>query len=256
MTVKEVKSIKKSCFVIAPIGEAKSSARNRSDKILKHIIKPIVMEAGYAVKRADEIDHPGMITAQIINHIINDDLVIADLTDHNPNVFYELALRHAIRKPIIHLIQNDQKLPFDISDSRTIFVDHTDLDSVEECRQNMQKQIASLEKNPEQIDSPISHAIDLQRVMQKDNNDSVNTADLLVLMKDLKSDIQELNQKYEMVDVKLRKGDLERRYSYEQEFRDSQDAVRKAAKEIIRSNFYISSKNKQKANASITDDDI
>ena len=113
MTTTKTKEImtssNKRCFVIAPIGEASTPTRERSDKILKHIIKPVVQAAGYIVKRADEIDHPGMITSQIIAHIINDDLVIADLTDQNPNVFYELAIRHAIHKPFIHLSQNNQK---------------------------------------------------------------------------------------------------------------------------------------------------
>jgi len=52
------------------------------------------------VIRADKISEPGIITTQIIGHIVDAELVIADLTDKNPNVFYELAIRHAIRNPI------------------------------------------------------------------------------------------------------------------------------------------------------------
>lgn len=186
------KSKSKKCFVIAPIGEAGSPTRKRSDKIFNHIIQPIVEDAGYSAERADKMNHPGMITNQIIDHIMNVDLVIADLTDHNPNVFYELAIRHAVHKPIIQLIQDNQKLPFDISDSRTIFVDHTDLDSVYDCKENLKKQIISLEENPEKIESPISHAIDIQKVMQKNNSDSFDINDLFVLFKELRSDIQEI----------------------------------------------------------------
>jgi len=87
---------KKSCFVIAPIGQEESETRNRSDLVLKHIIKPAAEECGYKAVRADEISEPGIITTQVIQRLIDDDLVIADLTERNPNVFYELAIRHAI----------------------------------------------------------------------------------------------------------------------------------------------------------------
>ena len=87
---------KKSCFVIAPIGEAESDTRKRSDQVLRHIIRPAVEVCGYQAIRADEIDKPGVITSQVIQHVVGDPLVVADLTETNPNVFYELAIRHAI----------------------------------------------------------------------------------------------------------------------------------------------------------------
>jgi len=93
------------CFIIAPIREEDSEQRIRSDKVLKHIIKPAVEKYELRAIRADHISSPGMITSQIIQHILKDRIVIADLTDHNPNVFYELALRHAFRKPVIQIIQ-------------------------------------------------------------------------------------------------------------------------------------------------------
>ena len=49
-------------------------------------------EIGYEAVRADEIAEPGSITSQIMQRIFDDDLVVADLTDHNPNVFYELSV--------------------------------------------------------------------------------------------------------------------------------------------------------------------
>lgn len=117
----------KNCFVIAPIGELDSDTRKRSDQILKHIIKPAVSSCGYKAIRADEIDKPGIITSQVIQRVVNDPLVIADLTERNPNVFYELAIRHAIRKPLVQLIQKGERIPFDVAGTRTIQVDHTDL---------------------------------------------------------------------------------------------------------------------------------
>ena len=79
----------KSCFVIAPIGEPESETRKRSDQILKHVISPAAIECGYSTTRADQISEPGMITSQVIQHVVDDPLVVADLTERNPNVFYE-----------------------------------------------------------------------------------------------------------------------------------------------------------------------
>jgi hypothetical protein len=56
--------------------------------------------------------------------------VIADLSFHNPNVFYELALRHAVRKPIVQISRTADRLPFDIGQFRTIVVDTTDIYSL------------------------------------------------------------------------------------------------------------------------------
>jgi hypothetical protein len=87
------------CFVIAPIGKDRTDTRKRSDQILKHVIASVGGECGFDAIRADNISEAGMITTQVINHIVNDPLVVADLTGSNANVFYELAVRHAIRSP-------------------------------------------------------------------------------------------------------------------------------------------------------------
>lgn len=99
---------KKICFVISPIGEEGSEVRERSDQILKHIITSSVEQLGYTIIRADKIAEPGIITTQIIEHIVDAKLVIADFTDKNPNVFYELAIRHAIRKPLVQMIKKEK----------------------------------------------------------------------------------------------------------------------------------------------------
>ena len=110
----------KICFVISPIGEPSSSTRRKSDQVLRHIIRPAV-EPAYRAVRADEIAEPGLITSQIMQHVIEDDLVISDLTDLNPNVLYELAVRHAILKPFVQIITKGQTIPFDVSGIRTVF---------------------------------------------------------------------------------------------------------------------------------------
>src|SRR5512141_2762895 len=103
--MKTNKKIHKSCFYISPIGDPHSLVRKRSDKMEKFVIKEVTEKLGYKTIRADKLSQPGIITAQIIDHLLNDSLVIADLSDHSPNVYYELAIRHMIGKPYIHLIE-------------------------------------------------------------------------------------------------------------------------------------------------------
>src|SRR4051812_21831551 len=126
-----IESSGKICFVIAPIGDSGTEIRIRSDKVLKHIIAPAATECGYKSLRADHISEPGIITSQVIQHLVEDPLVIADLTGPNANVFYELAVRHAVRMPVVQIIDAAESIPFDVASSRTIRFDYRDLDSAE-----------------------------------------------------------------------------------------------------------------------------
>jgi hypothetical protein len=145
MTTPGPEKPKKSCFVIAPIGPTGSDTRKRSDKVLKHIFRR-ALEEKYEVTRADEIDEAGMITSQILRAVQDSDLVVADLTETNPNVFYELAVRHAIEKAIIHVIDPRlSKIPFDIAGFRTIEFDITDPDSIDLAVGKLRKQAEQAE---------------------------------------------------------------------------------------------------------------
>lgn len=176
----------KQCFFIAPIGDEGTDIRERSDKILDHLIRPAVEPYGYTALRADEIDRPGIITSQVIQAIVDSDLVIADLTNHNPNVFYELAIRHVIRKPFIHIIENDQEIPFDVSVQRAIQIDLKDFATANVARKAIESQIQSLEDDPSNTDNPISLALDLQRALRTEGSEQRLFATLLPAITDLR----------------------------------------------------------------------
>ena len=189
-------SEKKKCFVITPIGEDGSETRRRADQILRHVITPAAEACGFETVRADQIAEPGLITTQIIQHIIDDPLVIADLTGSNPNVFYELAVRHAIRKPLVQIIQKNEKIPFDVAGMRTIPVDHKDLDSVQEAKIEIEKQIkAVLKKKPDEIDSPISVSVELQALKHSENPEERSIAEFVSAISDLRTDIASIEKR-------------------------------------------------------------
>ncbi len=135
----------KKCFVISPIGDEGSEIRKRSDQLFKHVIKPICEENGLEVTRLDQINTTGSITVDLIEQIKTSGLVIADLTGHNPNVFYEVGYRTALSLPIVHLKQKDEMLPFDVTTIRTYDYDLSDLDSVDVLKQKLNDIISRIE---------------------------------------------------------------------------------------------------------------
>lgn len=97
------------------------------DQLYNEVIKPICERKNIRLKRADEETGATPILTDIINSIRTANIIIADITPDNPNVFYELGYAHAIGKNVILLCDAAlrQKLPFDISGYRTIFYDNT-----------------------------------------------------------------------------------------------------------------------------------
>jgi hypothetical protein len=118
------------CFFVSPIGTADSEHRRHADLVMGSLVEPAITSLDLRLVRADLISQPGVISSQIIDHIVRAPLVIADLSFGNPNVFYELALRHATRRPVVQLIRSADPLPFDVGQFRTVVIDMTDIYSL------------------------------------------------------------------------------------------------------------------------------
>lgn len=154
---KSTKTKLKKCFIITPIGSENSEIRRQIDGVIDACIIPTLTD--FEVFVSHRIWTTGSINNQIINHIYKDDLVIANLTSLNPNVMYELAFRHAIRKPIIVIKNKNDKqdLPFDIKEDRTIFYTD-DMRGTIELTENLRKYLKEIDYK-KQTDNPISRAI-------------------------------------------------------------------------------------------------
>jgi hypothetical protein len=187
----------KECFVIAPIGEEGTDVRLRSDQVFTHIISPPARECGYIPLRADHISKPGVITTQVIRHVIDNDLVIADLTGPNPNVFYELSLRHALKKPVVQIIDITEDIPFDVASNRTVRFNYRDLDSAERARKEIAEQIKAVESDPTAVDNPISFAFVLQSLGQVDNPLAKSNQEIITMLQDIRGMTVELNREHQ-----------------------------------------------------------
>lgn len=130
----------KKCFVITPIGEEGSQDRRSTDGIIKCAVAPVLEFLGYEVVVPHEIDEPGSITRHIIEHLLYSDIVIANLTGLNPNVMYELAVRHGANKPVVTIAEQGTRLPFDVASDRVVFFNNDPL-GVHELKQTLQRAV-------------------------------------------------------------------------------------------------------------------
>jgi hypothetical protein len=95
------------------------------EHLFKDVIKPIANDCDIDAEKADDILGPGMIISDIIRRLQEADIVIADVTAENANVYYELGYAHALAKPTILLAEKGKALPFDISGFRTLFYENS-----------------------------------------------------------------------------------------------------------------------------------
>lgn len=134
----------KKCFVVCPIGDEGTDIRKSSDQLFNYILKPICDECDFECIRVDKINDNDSITETILDYLKNSDLVIADLSSHNPNAFFELGYRNALNKPIIQMIKDSEDLPFDVKTIRTINYKLDDLDYVAQTKNRLKQTIENL----------------------------------------------------------------------------------------------------------------
>jgi hypothetical protein len=127
-------------FVVMQFGEP-------FDALYSQVIKPVVIERGLQVYRVDEVYRPGIILQDITSGIIEAEVVIAEITPPNPNVFYELGFSHAVGKPTILLAERGKELPFDIKGFRCIFYDNT-IKGKKDVEDNLRRHLISILQEP------------------------------------------------------------------------------------------------------------
>ena len=116
--------IVKDIFIAMPFGVKQAKAKRYKidfDRVYDKAIRPATEELGLQIIRADEEQDGGIIHALMIERLICTDIVIVDITNENPNVYYELGIRHCARPySTILIYDKNTRLPFDIQPLRAI----------------------------------------------------------------------------------------------------------------------------------------
>lgn len=146
-------STQKTCFIITPIGSDGSIIRRAANGLIDSVISPVMKELDFRMIVPHKLADPGSITVQVVNHIVDDDMVIANLTGLRPNVMYELALRHSAMKPVVIMAELGTVLPFDISHDRVVFFTN-DMAGVMKARKDLQNHV-KMASSGKQPDNPI-----------------------------------------------------------------------------------------------------
>lgn len=151
------------CFVVMGFGKKTDYQSGRVldlDKSYKNIIKPAAQAAGYDCVRADEIQHAGNINVPMYQQLLNADVVVADVSTYNPNAFYELGVRHALKpRTTITIAEDKLVFPFDIGQIAIRKYHHMgegiDYDEVERMKADLTEAIKTVGANATAIDSPV-----------------------------------------------------------------------------------------------------
>jgi nucleoside 2-deoxyribosyltransferase len=120
----------KKCFVAMPITTPASYADDLRDAdhfahVLTHLFTPALEQAGYVVIPPKMLG-TALIHAEIIRHLEQADLVLADLSNHNPNVFFELGIRTSLDRPVV-LVKDARTamVPFDLGTINVLTYDES-----------------------------------------------------------------------------------------------------------------------------------
>ncbi len=119
------------------------------DSYYPAIFKPALESLGYTVARADDLFSPRPIMLDIQKALLGADLILCEMSEKNPNVFYELGLSHAIGKPVILISQKKEDIPFDLRHIRVILYDYSAAGWEERLRDDIKAAALTVEKSDE-----------------------------------------------------------------------------------------------------------
>lgn len=160
-----------------PFGSASPEQKKRFDGVYRGIIVPAVQDAGYEAIREDISATPGSIPKSIIKKLAEAEMVIADLSGINPNVFYELGIRHVLSKSgTVLIINKGETIPFDNASHRVIQYTN-ELADLDDIHQQIVTAIVNRENNIDNADNIVHDTfpqlpIDYKKYFDKDAQSS------------------------------------------------------------------------------------
>jgi len=226
------------CFVIMPFSGTPNPRHDATywDKLYHNFIKPAVEDVGYVCERS--VASPGNIVGNIIGDLFGSNIVLAILTDFNPNVLYELGVRHSLAHGTIMALERGQTIPFDLANYGLVLYSDIDRDHfARELRNHIQK----LHRQPGP-DSPVAEHLRLKVGLSRTTLDvadsPLNTAgaldlaeeDILIIGQNLYGLATDKQEQDKVMSMLLQKTNLKIRIAYADSSNENQT---KALAEII-----------------------
>jgi hypothetical protein len=139
----------KKCFVLIPFADD-------FEEIFQHAIKAAAEEKGYICERMKEITGPINIVNEIVGNIFDADLIVADLSGQNANVYYELGVAHSVPPPnkSIMIAAKDDEIPFDIAIYQVLKYERG-YEGILRLRKGIAEQIEFIENQPQNTTNPV-----------------------------------------------------------------------------------------------------
>ncbi len=183
---------RKRCFVIMPISETKSCTEEEWTHIFDQMIKPAVTgsKLGFTCDRVKPMT--GNLIKDILNELNTADVVIADLTDRNPNVFYELGVRHTLRNRTILVAQNEDDIPSDLQ-SYWVVIYEKGLAGVENFKRKIREILKGMRDNPEKADSPVFDFLIAKNITLLSQEKSATVKKLTALLSELSYNLKQID---------------------------------------------------------------
>lgn len=182
------------CFFIGPMGEPGTPERKRFETVAHTLVEPAARRAGLSFVSAASLHTPGEVFPQVIGHLQRAAVVVADLTDRNPNVYYELALCHASSRPVVALLEAGQQLPFNIHGTATIFYNLKNVELHWQAAEELERQVRTAVAPGFVAQSPVTLALDFEQVAHSDTPQKDLLESILTQVVQLQSVVRELGR--------------------------------------------------------------
>jgi hypothetical protein len=179
------------CFVVSTIGETGSKERDAADLVLDYLIKP-ALEDKYVVSRGDGDLNPGAITPQILESLLEADLVVADLSGYNPNVYYEVAIAHGYDRPTVHLQIAPEHPAFDLKDMRLVRYVMTNPRELASAVERLRDYAAFAATNPTKVRTPLSGAKQFLQIEESDDPIAQSNMEIIDQVRSLRTEVRRM----------------------------------------------------------------
>nr|QNO55213.1 hypothetical protein MHJDHPNH_00015 [Methanosarcinales archaeon ANME-1 ERB7] len=198
-----VKVKKKLCFVIMPFSATKRCTTEEWTAIFENLHKPAIIGSRLGYKCERSKIRTGAFIKDILMQLNQADVVLADLTDMNPNVFYELGVRHTLRTRTILVSQTIDDVPSDLKQYGVITYNITP-SGVTEYKNEISKILKDIRNNPDRPDNPVSDYLNLKKIVTDPFEAKTTEKKIIALVSECSYNLSVISSALEIADPNKR----------------------------------------------------